>query len=266
MGVVKGAISIKDNMSAVLRSIKEEQTSFRKDVEKTKKTLQSTWDQKRTARLDATAAKKAADSLTKKLEPLKKKVTTAVAVKDLASDKVRAVKNEVKAVGKMVATPFVKLKDGATAGLSKIAGSLKSIAKNVVIPVTVAASVATTAVVGGAISQGAKLEQSIGGVETLFKDDASVVKANADAAYKTAGLSANDYMEQVTSFSASLLNSLSGDTAKAASVADMAMVDMADNANKFGTDMESIQNAYQGFAKQNYTMLDNLKLGYGGTK
>lgn len=266
MGVVKGAISIKDNMSAVLRSIKEEQTAFRKDVEKTKKSLQSTWDQKRTARLDATAAKKAADSLVKKLEPLKKKVTTAVALKDMATAKVKAVENKVKAVGKMVTTPIVKLRDGTAAGLAKITSSLKSIAKNVVIPVTVAATVATTAVIGGAISQGAQLEQSMGGVETLFKGDASVVKANADAAYKTAGLSANAYMEQVTSFSASLLNSLSGDTAKAAVVADMAMVDMADNANKFGTSMESIQNAYQGFAKQNYTMLDNLKLGYGGTK
>ena len=93
-----------------------------------------------------------------------------------------------------------------------------------------------------------------------------MVKANAASAFKTAGLSANEYMEQVTSFSASLIGSLSGDTAKAATVADMAMGDMSDNANKFGTDMESIQNAYQGFAKQNYTMLDNLKLGYGGTK
>lgn len=266
MGVVKGAISIKDNMTAVLRSIKDEQTAFRKDVEKTKKSLQSTWDQKRTAKLDATAAKKAADGLVKKLEPLKKKVATAVAVKDMATAKVKAVENKVKAVGKMVATPFVKLKDGTAAGLSKITSGLKSVAKNVVIPVTIAASVATTAILGGAISQGAALEQSIGGVETLFKDSASVVKANADAAYKTAGLSSNAYMEQVTSFSASLLNSLKGDTAKAAVVADMAMVDMADNANKFGTSMESIQNAYQGFAKQNYTMLDNLKLGYGGTK
>lgn len=266
MGVVKGAISIKDNMTAVLRSIKDEQTAFRKDVEKTKKALQSTWDQKRTARLDATAAKKAADGLVKKLEPLKKKVTTAVAVKDMATAKVKAVGNKVKAVGKMVATPLVKLKDGTAAGLAKITSGLKSVAKNVVIPVTIAASVATTAILGGAISQGAALEQSIGGVETLFKDSASVVKANADAAYKTAGLSSNAYMEQVTSFSASLLNSLKGDTAKAAVVADMAMVDMADNANKFGTSMESIQNAYQGFAKQNYTMLDNLKLGYGGTK
>ena len=106
----------------------------------------------------------------------------------------------------------------------------------------------------------------IGGVETLFKGDASTVMANASVAYKTAGLSANAYMEQVTSFSASLLNSLGGDTAKSAQIADMAMIDMADNANKFGTDMGSIQNAYQGFAKQNYTMLDNLKLGYGGTQ
>ena len=188
MGVVKGAISIKDNMTAVLRSIKDEQTAFRKDVEKTKKALQSTWDQKRTARLDATAAKKAADGLVKKLEPLKKKVATAVAVKDMATAKVKAVGNKVKAVGKMVATPLVKLKDGTAAGLAKITSGLKSVAKNVVIPVTIAASVATTAILGGAISQGAALEQSIGGVETLFKDSASVVKANADAAYKTAGL------------------------------------------------------------------------------
>ncbi len=262
MGVVKGAISIKDNMSAVLRSIKEEQSSFRRDVERTKKTLQATWDQKRTAKLDATGAKKTADALSKKLEPLKKKVVTAVAVKDMASAKIRAAGNQVKAVGKMAASPIVKLKDGVTPALSKIKNGLTDIAKKTVVPVTVAATV----LVGGAISQGAQLEQSIGGVETLFKSDASVVKANADAAYRTAGLSANAYMEQVTSFSASLLSSLNGDTAKAAAAADMAMVDMADNANKFGTGMESIQNAYQGFAKQNYTMLDNLKLGYGGTK
>ena len=110
------------------------------------------------------------------------------------------------------------------------------------------------------------MEQSIGGVETLYGADAGVVMANADKAYKTAGLSANAYMETVTSFSASLLQSVGGDTAKSAQIADMALIDMADNANKFGTDMASIQNAYQGFAKQNYTMLDNLKLGYGGTQ
>ena len=116
------------------------------------------------------------------------------------------------------------------------------------------------------ISEGAALEQSLGGIETLFKDSADKVKANAAKAYQTAGMSANDYMELTTSFSASLLSSLAGDTSKAADVADMAMVDMSDNANKMGTNMEDIKNAYQGFAKQNYTMLDNLKLGYGGTK
>lgn len=116
------------------------------------------------------------------------------------------------------------------------------------------------------IEAGAELQQSIGGIETLFKDNADTVKQYAADAYKTAGLSANDYMQSVTGFSASLLQGLGGDTAKAAEVANMALVDMSDNANKMGSDMVSIQNAYQGFAKQNYTMLDNLKLGYGGTK
>lgn len=116
------------------------------------------------------------------------------------------------------------------------------------------------------ISEGADLQQSLGGIETLFKDSADTVKAYAAQAYKNAGVSANTYMETVTSFSASLLQSLGGDTAKAAEAANQAMVDMSDNANKMGTDMQSIQMAYQGFAKQNYTMLDNLKLGYGGTK
>lgn len=117
-----------------------------------------------------------------------------------------------------------------------------------------------------ALESYADYEQLIGGVETLFKENASVVEKYANNAYKTAGLSANEYMETVTSFSASLLQSLNNDTAKSATVADMAITDMADNANKMGTDMSMIQNAYQGFAKQNYTMLDNLKLGYGGTK
>lgn len=117
-----------------------------------------------------------------------------------------------------------------------------------------------------AINSYADYEQLVGGVETLFKDSSNIVENYANNAYKTAGLSANEYMETVTSFSASLLQSLNGDTAKSAEVADMAITDMSDNANKMGTSMESIQNAYQGFAKQNYTMLDNLKLGYGGTK
>ena len=117
-----------------------------------------------------------------------------------------------------------------------------------------------------ALSAYADFEQLTGGVETLFKDSAEIVMQYADDAYKTAGLSANEYMETVTSFSASLLQSLDGDTAAAAEYAQTAITDMSDNANKMGTSMESIQNAYQGFAKQNFTMLDNLKLGYGGTK
>ena len=121
-------------------------------------------------------------------------------------------------------------------------------------------------ILSDSLQAGAALQQSLGGIETLFKDSAATVIANAEKAYQTAGMSANDYMEQVTSFSASLLQSLGGDTEAAAAAADMALKDMADNANKMGTDMERITDAYQGFAKQNYTMLDNLKLGYGGTK
>lgn len=116
------------------------------------------------------------------------------------------------------------------------------------------------------LTEGANLEQALGGVETLYGDHAKEVIKNADNAWKTAGVSANQYMEMSTSFAAALLNSLGGDTAAAAKASDTAIRDMSDNANKFGTDIESIQMAYQGFSKQNYTMLDNLKLGYGGTK
>ena len=134
----------------------------------------------------------------------------------------------------------------------------------------VAGAAAAATVISGlaatTVSSYADCEQLIGGVETLFKDSAGIVEGYAKNAYKTAGMTANQYMETVTSFSASLLQGLNGDTAAAAKVADMAITDMSDNANKMGTDMQSIQNAYQGFAKQNYTMLDNLKLGYGGTK
>lgn len=121
-------------------------------------------------------------------------------------------------------------------------------------------------IISDSINMGGALQQSLGGVETLFKDSADTVKEYAAQAYRTVGLSANDYMEQTTSFAASLLSSVSQDTDAAAQLANMAMVDMADNANKMGTDMQDIQNAYQGFAKQNYTMLDNLKLGYGSTQ
>lgn len=148
---------------------------------------------------------------------------------------------------------------GASAG-DLLGGKLVSMAKRVI----------ATAAIGKALSAslmaGADLQQSMGGIETLFKGSANKVKDYANQAYKTAGLSANSYMENVTSFSASLLQSMGGNTAKAADKANMAMVDMSDNANKMGTNIGDIQNAYQGFAKQNYTMLDNLKLGYGGTQ
>lgn len=120
--------------------------------------------------------------------------------------------------------------------------------------------------ISSAIEAGGALQQSLGGVETIFGQSADTVIKNAERAYKTAGLSANKYMENVTGFGASLLQSLGGDTVEASKVADRAIIDMADNANKFGTSMDSITYAYQGFAKQNFTMLDNLKLGYGGTK
>lgn len=129
-----------------------------------------------------------------------------------------------------------------------------------------AATGAVAALTKASIEQYAQYEQLTGGVETLFKDSSDTVIKYADVAYKTAGLSANEYMNTITSFSASLLQGLGGDTKKAADIGNQAVIDMGDNANKMGTAMESIQNAYQGFAKQNYTLLDNLKLGYGGTK
>lgn len=154
---------------------------------------------------------------------------------------------------------------GFNSGISKI-GSIAKGGLAVVGSLAAGITAAFMATTKASLDSVASLEQNIGGVETLFKDSADVVIANAKRAYKTAGMSANEYMQNVTSFSASLLQSLSGDTKAAAEVADMAMTDMSDNANKMGTSMELIQNAYQGFAKQNYTMLDNLKLGYGGTK
>lgn len=148
---------------------------------------------------------------------------------------------------------------------SKLGNGLKTAAKVGGAAITAAAA-GVAALTKASIENYAEYEQLVGGVETLFKDSASKVQQYAANAYKTAGMSANDYMSTVTSFSASLLQSLGGDTEAAADKADMAITDMSDNANKMGTSIEMIQNAYQGFAKQNYTMLDNLKLGYGGTK
>lgn len=143
---------------------------------------------------------------------------------------------------------------------SAIGGGLKTAAKVGAAAIGVA-STAIGALAKKSIDNYAEYEQLVGGVDTLFKKSSDRVQKYAENAYKTAGMSANDYMETVTSFSASLLQSLGGDTKKSADYANMAIVDMSDNANKMGTSMESIQNAYQGFAKQNYSMLDNLKLG-----
>lgn len=148
---------------------------------------------------------------------------------------------------------------------NKIGNGLKT-AADIGVKAITAASTAIIGLTTLAVKNYAEYEQLVGGVETLFKDSASTIMKYANNAYMTAGMSANQYMELATSFSASLLQSLSGDTAAAAEYADIAMTDMSDNANKMGTDMERITDAYQGFAKDNFTMLDNLKLGYGGTK
>lgn len=158
---------------------------------------------------------------------------------------------------------------GFNEGVSKLSGLGKSglsIVSKAMTGAVAAVGTAAGVIIKSSLGVVANMEQRVGGVETLFKDSADTVIKNANRAYKTAQISANDYMSTVTSFSASLLQGLGGDTAKAAEIADMALIDMADNANKMGTNMQDIQNAYQGFAKQNYTMLDNLKLGYGGTQ
>ena len=167
-----------------------------------------------------------------------------------AAERSNVALEKIGATADKVASGARKVAD-ATSGISKAAG---------------AGLAAAGAVVGKIVDSYADYEQLIGGVETLFKQNADTLVDRANNAYKTAGLSANAYMETATGFAASLVSSLGGDTKRAVDLADMAITDMADNANKMGSDIQSIQNAYQGFAKQNYTMLDNLKLGFGGTK
>lgn len=159
---------------------------------------------------------------------------------------------------------FSAIGKGALTSVKALAKVSVAAAKIGVVAATIVAT-GLTAMTKSAVEQYADYEQLVGGVETLFKDSSDKVVEYANNAYKTAGLSANEYMDTATSFSASLLQGLEGDTAQAAEYANLAITDMSDNANKMGTSMEMIQNAYQGFAKQNYTMLDNLKLGYGGT-
>lgn len=198
---------------------------------------------------EAKESTKEVDSFTKK-------------IKNLANSGLNKLKSGLKSISTQLTTVAKKAGTAAFNGLKKVASiSFKALAVGIA-----GAATATGALVKNAVSAYADYEQLVGGVDTLFKKNSTTVQKYANNAYKTAGLSANAYMETVTSFSASLINSLGGDTAKAADYADMAIVDMADNANKMGTDISMIQTTYQGFAKQNYTMLDNLKLGYGGTK
>lgn len=180
---------------------------------------------------------------------------------DETTDKARSATGDIKDLGDEGGRTEGKLGKA----FSKIGSAAVAVGKTIATGLAVA-STAVVAVGKAAISSYADYEQLVGGVETLFDESSATVIANAQNAYKTAGMSANEYMETVTSFSASLLQSLGGDTKAAADKADMAITDMSDNANKMGTSIEMIQNAYNGFAKQNYTMLDNLKLGYGGTK
>lgn len=170
-----------------------------------------------------------------------------------------------KSFGSGLTTGILGGSGAAKSALSSIGGAAVAAGKLAVAGLG-AVTGAVTAVGGAALNAYADYEQLSGGVETLFGSSASTLKGYADEAYRTAGMSANQYMTQATSFAASLVQSVGGDTAKAAEYANMAMIDMSDNVNKMGSDMQSVQDAYQGFAKQNFTMLDNLKLGYGGTK
>jgi hypothetical protein len=163
--------------------------------------------------------------------------------------------------GKGFGSGFGEKLKGAASGVAGALGTAVKAAGAATIAGTAAAAAGVAALGKSAMDAYGDFEQLEGGVETLFKDSSGAVMQNAQKAFQTAGMSANEYMENVTSFSASLLQSLGGDTEQAASYADRAIIDMADNANKMGSSMESIQNAYQGFAKGNYTMLDNLKLG-----
>ena len=227
------------------------------------------------------------DKQKSKLNELKEKYASAVLEQGKSSTQAKNLKSEIKNLSNELKTNESKLKE-STSAVEKFGKAEDNAGQSTLkLGDLIKANLTSGAIIAGvkglanvmgtmvsgivdlgkqAIQNYAEYEQLIGGVETLFGESANVVSGYAANAYKTAGLDANKYMETVTSFSASLLQSLNGDTAKAAEVADMAITDMSDNANKMGTDMSMIQSAYQGFAKQNYTMLDNLKLGYGGTK
>lgn len=221
------------NQSKVVSALQQDVTKSTSAIDSNEKSLSNLRVQMNNAQADINKTSKEIDNLGKEAEESGKQAKNA-------GDGFTVFKG-------VLADLASKAIQSAISGIKKLGSAVVSVGKQ-------------------AISSYASYEQLVGGVETLFKDSAKIVEEYANNAYKTAGMSANEYMETVTSFSASLLQSLGKDTKKAAEYGDLAITDMSDNANKMGTSMEMIQNAYQGFAKQNYTMLDNLKLGYGGTK
>lgn len=234
--------SLGEQYESASKEVDDLTKQFNRSVQETGETSKET--QELAAKL--AEAEKEAGSLKKEMDRLGKSLG------DTGDDAEKA-KKKADGFGSAWKKALTKLKPAAAAAVKGLAA------------VTAAAAAAFGAVVKQSITDYSDYEQLVGGVETLFKSSSDKVFAYANNAYKTAGMSANEYMETVTSFSASLLQGLGGDTEAASVIADQAITDMSDNANKMGTDMEMIQNAYQGFAKQNYTMLDNLKLGYGGT-
>lgn len=234
--------SLGEQYESASKEVDDLTKQFNRSVQETGETSKET--QELAAKL--AEAEKEAGSLKKEMDRLGKSLG------DTGDDAEKA-KKKADGFGSAWKKALTKLKPAAASAVKALAA------------VTAAAAAAFGAVVKQSIEDYSDYEQLVGGVETLFKSSSDKVVAYANNAYKTAGMSANEYMETVTSFSASLLQGLGGDTEAASVIADQAITDMSDNANKMGTDMEMIQNAYQGFAKQNYTMLDNLKLGYGGT-
>ena len=234
--------SLGEQYESASKEVDDLTKQFNRSVQETGETSKET--QELAAKL--AEAEKEAGSLKKEMDRLGKSLG------DTGDDAEKA-KKKADGFGSAWKKALTKLKPAAAAAVKGLAA------------VTAAAAAAFGAVVKQSVEDYSDYEQLVGGVETLFKNSSNKVVSYANNAYKTAGMSANEYMETVTSFSASLLQGLGGDTEAASVIADQAITDMSDNANKMGTDMEMIQNAYQGFAKQNYTMLDNLKLGYGGT-
>lgn len=248
--IIQQAKTLDSEMKAVTSSFTKNTTAQERDAATSKVLAAQIENQKKRVQM---------------LAEMVEKSTAATGKDSVATLKWKQALNEAQASLNSMTNATEDAGEKASAFAENLKGSLTKAAK-IAAAGLAAVTTAVAAIAKSALESYGDYEQLTGGVETLFKSSSDTVMEYANNAYKTSGLSANQYMETVTSFSASLLQSLGGDTEKAAKYADTAITDMADNANKMGTSMEAIQNAYQGFAKQNYTMLDNLKLGYGGTK